>query len=74
MMHHLVYYAKCPSKLCDESCIGESGRRIAKRVKDPNGRDHKSHIFKHSLETGHEHVKSSDFLIISKNFNENKRK
>ena len=40
--------------------IGESGRRIAEREKDHNGRDHKSHILKHLLETGHEHVASSD--------------
>ena len=49
--------------------IGESGRRIAERIKYHNGRDHKSHILKHSLETGHEHVISSDFSIISKNLN-----
>ena len=74
--HHydLVYHAKCSSELCDKNYIGESGRRIAERIKDHNGRDHKLHILKHSLETEHEHVKSSDFLIISKNFNGNKRK
>ena len=56
--HDLVYHAKCPSELCDENYIGESGRRIAETVKDHHGRDHKSHILKHSLETGHEHVKT----------------
>ena len=60
-----MYHAKCPSELCDENDIGESGRRIAERVKNHNGTDHKSHILKHSLETGHEHVKSSDFSIES---------
>ena len=69
--HDLVYHAKCPIELCDKNYIGESGRRIAE---DHNGRDCKSHILKHSLETGHEHVTSSDFSIISKNFNGNKRK
>ena len=72
--HDLVYHAKCPSELCDENYIGESGRRIAERVKDHNGRDHKSHILKDSLETGHGHVISSDISIIFKNFNGNKRK
>ena len=70
----MVYHAKCPSELGDENYIGESGRRIAERVKDYNGRDHKSHILKHSFETGHRHVISSDFSIISNNFNGNKRK
>ena len=72
--HELVYHAKCPSELCGENYVGESGRRTAERVKDHNRRDNKSHILKHSLETGHERVKSSDFSIIYKNFNGNKRK
>ena len=59
--HDLVYHAKCPSELCDENYVGESGRRIAERVKDHNGRDHKLQILRHSLKTGHEHMKSSDF-------------
>ena len=39
--HDLLYGAKCPSELCDKNCIGESGRRIAEKVKYYNGRDHK---------------------------------
>ena len=72
--HDLVYHAKCPSELCDKNYIGKSGRPIAERVKDHNGKDHKSYILKHSFETGHEHVTSPDFSISSKNFNGNKRK
>ena len=45
--------------------IGESGRRIVVRVKDHNGKNHKSYISKHSLETGHESVTSSDFFSHS---------
>ena len=41
--------------------MGESGRRIAERVKHHNGRDYKSLILKHSLNTGYGHVTSSDF-------------
>ena len=54
--------------------MGESGRRIAERVKYHNGRDYKSNILKHSLKTRYGHVTSSDFWIISKNSNGNKRK
>ena len=72
--HDLVYHAKYPSELCDENYIGESGRRIAESVKDHIGRNHKSHILKDSLETGHGHVISSDFSIIFKNFNGKKGK
>ena len=34
--HHydLVHHAKCPSELRDKNYIGESGRRIAERIKD----------------------------------------
>ena len=69
-----MYHTKCPSELCNENYIGESGRPMAERVKDHNGRDHKSHILKRSLETEHKRVKSSNFSIISKNLNGNKRK
>ena len=54
--------------------IGESGRRIVVRVKDHNGKNYKSYTLKHSLETGHESVTNSDFSIIPKNLNGNKRK
>ena len=69
-----MYHAKYPSELCGENYVGESGRRIAKRVKYHNEREHKLHILKHSLETGHERAKSSDFSIIYKNFSGNKTK
>ena len=69
-----MYHAKCSNELCDKNYVGESGRRITERVKGLNGRDHKLHILKHSLKTGYELVISSDFSIISKNFNGNKQK
>ena len=34
--HDLVYNAKCPSELCDENYVSQSGRRITERVKDLN--------------------------------------
>ena len=74
MSVNAAFHAKCPSELCGENYTDESSRRIAERVKDHNGRDHKSHILKHSLKTAYEHVASFDFWIISKNFNGNKRK
>ena len=61
-------------ELCDENVVGESHRRIAERVKDRNGSDHISHILKHLLGTGYKRAKGSDFSIIYKNFNGNKRK
>ena len=39
----------------------ESGRRISERIKDHNGRDLKSHILRHSVESGHANVSYEDF-------------
>ena len=58
----------------EKKYIGGFGSRISERVKERNGRDQKSHILKYSVEIVHEHEKSSDFLINSKNFNGNKSK
>ena len=66
--HDVVYYAGCPNETCRESYIGESGRRILERIKDHNGRDLKSHILRHSVESGHANVSFEDFKIIAKNF------
>ena len=42
--HDVVYYADSPNGKSRENYAGESGRRIAERIKDHNGRDQKSHI------------------------------
>ena len=66
-----MYYDACSNETCRENCIGESGRRISERIKDHNGRDLKSHILRHSVESGHANVSYEDFKIIAKNFNNN---
>ena len=65
----MVYYADCPNEKCRENYIGESDRRISERIKDHNGRDLRSHILRHSLESGNSNVSCEDFKIIAKNFN-----
>ena len=69
--HDMVYYVDCPNETCRKNYIGESGRRISERIKDHNGRDLKSHILRHSVESGHANVSCEDFKIIAKNFNNN---
>ena len=66
--HDVVYYADCPNEKCRKNYIGESGRRISERIKDHNGRDLKTHILRHSVESGHANVSYEDFKIIAKNF------
>ena len=52
----------------------ESARRITERIKGHNGRDHTSHVLKHSIEQSQKNVNTIDFKSIHKNFHNNKRK
>ena len=40
--HDFIYHAKCPEPTCIDDYVGESACRITERIKDHNGRDHKS--------------------------------
>ena len=57
--HDLVYHAKWPD--CDDNYIGEVGRRLWECVCDHSGKDHKSHMLKHSYEKAHKNVSSEDW-------------
>lgn len=65
--HNLVYQAKCPHPSCNATYVEETARRFSERIKDHNGRDHNSHIFRHSSGSNHEVVTLDNFSIISKN-------
>ena len=54
--------------------VGETSRRIIKRIKVHGGRDHASHMVKHNIETSHTDVNTANFKIIDINFSNNKRK
>ena len=64
--HNVVYEVKCPD--CDHMYIGECGRRIHERFKDHAGKDKNSHVFKHTLNSGHSEITMNDVKIINKNF------
>ena len=66
--HDVVYYAKCPEEQCTEGYTGETGRHLIERVKDHSGKDSKSHLFKHLVETNHKMVTLDDFKIIGKGY------
>ena len=72
--HDLIHYTKCPEPTCIDDYVGESACRITDRIKDNSGRDHTSHVLKHSIEKSHENVNAIDSKIIDKNFHNNKRK
>ena len=64
--HNLVYETRCPD--CDVIYVGEAGRRLSMRVDDHGGKDKKSHVLKHSVETGHKRITLNDTRILNKNF------
>ena len=72
--HDLVYKATCPNENCNETYVGEVGRRFAERIIDHHGRDKRSHLLEHAKNTGHENVNLDDFKILSSGFRNNKFK
>ena len=65
-------YRTIPS--CRDNYVGETGLRIAARIKDHSGRDHASHMVKHNIETSHTDVYIANYIIMDMNFSKNKRK
>ena len=72
--HYIVYYGKYPEESCPLDYVGESGRGMLKWVKDHNGRDTSSHIFKHCVAADRQFVSCDDFKIIGRNYLYNIRK
>ena len=72
--HDNVYQFKCAENGCDAKYIGESGRRLAERIIDHNGRDNKSHIIKHSIDQNHPIRTNDQFEIINSGFRSNYKK
>ena len=70
--HDLVFYAKCPEEQCTEDYTGETKRRLIERVKDHSGKDLKSHLCKHLMETNHKTMTLDDFKIIGKGYKRSK--
>ena len=52
--HDIVYDTEYPEESCQHDYIGESVRRVLARVKDHNGRETSSHIFKHCVAADHQ--------------------
>ena len=71
---NIVYHGKCPEVDCRDSYIGEASRRVFGRIIDPNGRDRKSHLFRHSVEHNHKNVERQDFKILGKGYRNNAMK
>ena len=70
--HDLICHTKCPEPTCIDNYVRESARQITERTKYHNGRDHSSHVLKHSIEKSHKNVNTIDFKIIDQIFHTNK--
>ena len=64
----VVYYTKCLEEQCTEDYTGETSRRLIERVEDHSGKDSKSHLFKHAMETNQNTMTLDDFKIIGKGY------
>ena len=72
--HDLIFKAQCPNLNCDETYIGEIGRRFSERIIDHSGRDDNSHLYLHAEKTGHENVNINHFETLSNGYKNNKFK
>ena len=67
--HDYTYFTQCPRVNCNETYLGQAARRLQERVLEHAGKDRKSNIVKHSMDTGHPPVCMKDFQILTKGFN-----
>ena len=72
--HDLLQNAKCAQESCNDDYVGETARRISKRVLDHSARDKNSHILKHQIEKEHPCPQFENFKVISSGFRKNTQK
>ena len=71
----MAYHIKCPNRKCTSHYIGETKRRIGKRILEHNSRDKGSRVLTHSMQTKHRRVYLNDIKIIGTSYRSNfKRK
>ena len=71
LKHGSIYFSRCPSTNQADSYIEETARRLSERVLDHAGRDTKSHIVRHCLNSNHETVNIEHFKILNVGYNNN---
>ena len=66
-----IYFSSCPCMDCTDSYIRETARRLSERVMDHAGRDTKSHIVRHGLNSNNETVNIENFKILNTGYSNN---
>ena len=72
--HDLTYLVICPENTCSEAYLCKTARRLNERIMEHAGKDNKSHMLKHTRQSGHPSVSPNDFRILQKGYNNNKVK
>ena len=72
--HDLTYLVKCPESRCSETYLGEAARRLHERIMEHAGKDNKSHMLKHTFQSGHPSVSPNNFRVLQKRYNNSKMK
>ena len=67
----VICRGNCPENGCPDNYVAETVRRILERVLDHMGKDVNSHLYKHSIETGHQTLEISDYWIIRNGYGNN---
>ena len=57
-----------------ENYVDEIERRLQERVDEHGGKDNKSHVLKHTYESGHKAFSINDFKVLKKGFKNHKMK
>ena len=70
----MTQFTKLNVPICDETYIGEIGRRSSERIIEHSGLDDKSHLYEHAEKTGHKNVNIDHFEILSNGYKNNKFK
>ena len=70
---NLTYLVKCPENTCSGTYLCKTARRLNERIMEHAGKDNKSHMLKHTLQSGHPSVCPNNFRIL-KGYNNNKAK
>ena len=63
--HDFVYSSRCRSTDCTDSYIGEAARRLSERIIDHSGRDTKSYIVRHCLNSIHGTLNIENFKVLN---------
>ena len=70
----LIYYTEYSENDSMENYVGETERRLHERVDEHACKDNKSHVLKHTYQSGHKTVSINDFKFLKRGFKNHKMK